>query len=165
MPRVPKTKPTHSRRDFLRTSSLGTAATLASSALLVPQVHAAGDDLLRVGLIGCGGRGTGAASQALLADSRVQLTAVGDLFEDRLQLSLKTLQTMEELQGKINVPRTSSSSDSMLTSKSLPAMSMWYCSLPRRTFAPCIWPLRSKRGSTSLPKSPAPSMLPASMRY
>src|SRR5437764_953757 len=53
---------TLSRRDFLTTSAA--AATLAA----VPPVHAAGSDVLRVGLIGCGSRGTGAAEQALAAD-------------------------------------------------------------------------------------------------
>ena len=40
---------------------------------------------LRVGLIGCGGRGTGAAAQALRADKNVKLVALGDVFEDKLQ--------------------------------------------------------------------------------
>lgn len=67
-------------------------------------MHAAGDDVLRVGLIGCGGRGTGAASQALAADPRVLLTAMGDAFEDRLELSLKTLRKTADLESKIDVP-------------------------------------------------------------
>jgi predicted dehydrogenase len=45
-------------------------------------------ELLKVGLIGCGGRGTGAANQALRADKAVQLTAMGDVFADRLEGSL-----------------------------------------------------------------------------
>ena len=48
---------------------------------------------LKVGLIGCGGRGSGAASQALNADPNVVLTAMGDAFEDQLQKSLQSLQT------------------------------------------------------------------------
>ncbi|MEZ6143146.1 MAG: Gfo/Idh/MocA family oxidoreductase [Zavarzinella sp.] len=62
------------------------------------------NDELRIGLIGCGGRGTGAASQALKADSNVRLTAMGDAFEDRLQSSLKTLKNYEALAAKIDVP-------------------------------------------------------------
>ena len=47
-------------------------------------VHAAGTDkLLRVGLIGCGGRGTGAASQALNADPKTELVALADVFSDQ----------------------------------------------------------------------------------
>jgi len=49
-------------------------------------------DVLRVGLIGCGGRGSGAASQALNADPNVVLTALGDAFEDQVQRSLQGLQ-------------------------------------------------------------------------
>lgn len=64
--------------------------------------HAAGSDVLRVGLIGCGGRGTGAAAQALKADKNVQLTAMGDAFEDRLLGSLETL-TKNEVGDKVNV--------------------------------------------------------------
>jgi predicted dehydrogenase len=75
------------RRDFLGTA----AAAAAASALHVPLVHAGGDDVLKVGLIGCGGRGTGAAEQALNADKNVKLVAMGDAFPDRLQSSLKIL--------------------------------------------------------------------------
>jgi len=53
--------------------------------------HAAGSDLLRVGLIGCGDRGTGAAAEALNADQNVRLVAMGDAFADRLQSSLARL--------------------------------------------------------------------------
>ena len=75
------------RREFLTTAAAATAAT----ALNAPLVHAAGDDVLKVGLIGCGGRGTGAAEQALTADPNVKLVAMGDAFSDRLQSSLKIL--------------------------------------------------------------------------
>src|SRR5688500_4440508 len=68
-----------------------------------PAVHVAGSDLLRVGLIGCGGRGTGAASQALKADKYVQLTAMGDAFEDRLLGSLASLEA-GDVARKIDVP-------------------------------------------------------------
>jgi len=91
---------TASRREFL-TSSAG--ATLAATLAFTGGVHAGGDDLLRVGLIGCGGRGTGAAQQALLADKNVKLVAMGDAFEDRLQSSLALLSKTEKLQGKIDV--------------------------------------------------------------
>jgi predicted dehydrogenase len=67
-------------------------------------VHAAGGDTLRVGLIGCGGRGTGAASQALAADKNVKLVAMADAFRDRLERSLATLRKDEAIAGKIDVP-------------------------------------------------------------
>jgi predicted dehydrogenase len=87
-----------SRREFLKTG-----AAVAGALALVPNVHAAGSDVLKVGLIGCGGRGTGAASQALKADKNVKLTALGDAFEDRLQSSLKTLQGEKDIADKIAV--------------------------------------------------------------
>ena len=62
-------RPAITRREVLKSAAV--AGTLAA----LPTVHAAGDDTLRVGLVGCGSRGTGAASQALRADKNVQLTA------------------------------------------------------------------------------------------
>jgi predicted dehydrogenase len=92
-----------SRRDFLETSSAAVASSLA--ALALPQyVHAAGSDLLKVGLVGCGGRGTGAANQALKADPNVKLWAMGDAFGDRLEANLERLQVMDDLAAKIDVP-------------------------------------------------------------
>src|SRR5215470_15568153 len=92
------TSPT--RRNFLA------ASTAAGAALaVVPAVHAAGDDTLRVGLIGCGGRGTGAASQALRADQNVRLVAMGDTFRDRLESSLGALRRDNDIANKIDVPR------------------------------------------------------------
>ena len=90
-----------SRRSFLKTSALaaGTAAALS----LEQAVHAGGNDELKVGLIGCGGRGTGAASQALRADENVKLFAMGDAFEDRLEGSLNTLQSDRPIAMKIDV--------------------------------------------------------------
>lgn len=87
------------RRDFLTG-----AGALAGLTLLQSAVHASGDDVLRVGLIGCGGRGTGAAAQALQADARVKLTAMGDAFADALQSSLKTLQQSSEVSRLLDVP-------------------------------------------------------------
>jgi predicted dehydrogenase len=97
------------RRQFLKTSAATTAiataaGTIAGTLSLAHGIYAAGDDTLRVGLIGCGGRGTGAASQALFADNRVKLTAMGDVFEDRLQSSLASLRETEGLAEKIDVP-------------------------------------------------------------
>ncbi len=80
-------KPT--RREFLKTS-VGAGAVAAVA--LNRGVFAAGSDTIRIGLIGCGGRGTGAAKQALDADPGVKLVAVADLFEDRVQKSLQSLQ-------------------------------------------------------------------------
>ena len=94
------------RRQFLKTSAAGAAAATLASA---PFVHAQGGDVLRVGLIGCGGRGTGAAEQALRADANVKLVAMGDTFRDRLDQSLATLRRRNGLAEKIDVPGIASS--------------------------------------------------------
>ena len=86
---------TTSRREFLAASAVAVAA---SSSL-----YAAGNDVLKVGLIGCGARGTGAAGQALMADKNVKLVAMADAFEDRLNESLENLQKKESLANKIDV--------------------------------------------------------------
>lgn len=92
-----------SRREFLANSSTAVLGSLA--ALALPQrVHAAGSDLIKVGLVGCGGRGSGAASQALKADGNVKLWAMADAFDDRLQSSLRNFENTEELAGKVAVP-------------------------------------------------------------
>jgi predicted dehydrogenase len=99
-PSIPSSGAASSRRDFLKTSAAAAAGALA----VARHAHAAGGDLLRVGLIGCGGRGTGAAAQALNADKNVKLVALADAFEDRLQQSLATLRKDEALASKIDVP-------------------------------------------------------------
>lgn len=79
-----------SRRDFLQSSAtlaLGGAAV----ASLPARVHAAGTEELKIALIGCGGRGTGAAVQALSTTGKVKLWAMADAFEDRLEASYKQL--------------------------------------------------------------------------
>src|SRR5271170_4411823 len=80
-----------SRRRFLKTSALAGGALMAP-ALLPARASAAEDGpTLKIGLIGCGGRGTGAAGQALEADKNVALTAMADVFEDKLNGSLDAL--------------------------------------------------------------------------
>ncbi|UCD76265.1 MAG: Gfo/Idh/MocA family oxidoreductase, partial [Phycisphaerales bacterium] len=88
------------RRDFVKT----TAAVVSAGSLAMPAfAHAAGSDEIRVGLIGCGGRGTGAARDALKADPGVVLTAMGDVFADRVEASLKGLQGLGELAERVRV--------------------------------------------------------------
>lgn len=83
----------HSRRDFLKTGSVAAiGGALVSHMSLPAGAYAAGSDVLKIGLVGCGGRGSGAAANALEADPNVKLVAMGDLFEDRLLSSLNNLQ-------------------------------------------------------------------------
>ena len=78
--------PAPSRRDFLAsTTAAAVGGTLVSVLANPPAVHAAGSDMLKVGLIGCGGRGSSAALNAMHADENVQLTVLCDLFPDFLQ--------------------------------------------------------------------------------
>jgi len=80
------------RREFLKTSAV-VGGVLAAPAVLPGNLFAKeNSDPLRVGLIGCGGRGSGAADQALKADKNVVLVAMGDAFEEQLQKSLHSLQ-------------------------------------------------------------------------
>ncbi len=69
------------RRDFLRSAALGGIA--AASLSLSRSAHAAGSDVIRIGMVGAGGRCAGAAADAMEADPAVRLTAVADLFRDR----------------------------------------------------------------------------------
>jgi predicted dehydrogenase len=80
-----------SRRDFLRTSSLlGVALATGAGG---SGAHAAGSDTIRVGLVGCGGRGTGAAANAMKAGKDVKLVAMGDMFPEALEASRSQLRT------------------------------------------------------------------------
>jgi myo-inositol 2-dehydrogenase / D-chiro-inositol 1-dehydrogenase len=84
-----------SRRDFLKTSA--GAAVLASGAGL----FAAGTDTIRVGVIGCGGRGTAAAGNAMNADKGVRVVALADLLMERVQETRNTLKQQKPEQAVI----------------------------------------------------------------
>jgi predicted dehydrogenase len=96
--------PSASRRDFLKGSTAAaTAATLATG-LTAPLVHAAGSDTIKLGLVGCGGRGSGAAEQALSADSNTRLVAVADAFQDRLDEHLAIIKE-SKVGSRVEVPK------------------------------------------------------------
>lgn len=88
------------RREFMRTAAAGTA--VASFGIL-HGAHAQGGDVLKVGLIGCGGRGTGAAREALLADPNTKLVAVGDAFKDMAESSVKRLKSDPKIAARVAV--------------------------------------------------------------
>ena len=79
---------TCTRRSFLRTSIAGGAAAAGFTIIKPELLRGAGKERLRCGLVGCGGRGTGAAVDLLTADRNVELVSMGDIFEDKLQKSL-----------------------------------------------------------------------------
>lgn len=88
------------RRDFLRTSAV--AAGTAAAAALPHAVYAQGLDTLKVGMIGCGGRGTGAASQFLGAHPSNRLVAMADIFPERLNRSLENLSRQRKEQVQVD---------------------------------------------------------------
>ncbi|MCD8534215.1 MAG: twin-arginine translocation signal domain-containing protein, partial [Verrucomicrobia bacterium] len=88
------------RRQFVKSTAVATGA-IAAPFILPSRGFAQNSETIKVGLIGCGGRGTGAASQALSADNNVVLSAVGDVFEDRLDGSLKNLRS--QMEDKVQV--------------------------------------------------------------
>jgi len=93
-----------SRRNFLRTAtSAAVAATVTSRLKEIPGLHAAGSDEIRVGVIGCGGRGTGAVRNVLQAAEGVRIVAMGDAFEDRLTKSVENLS--KRLGSQFDVPK------------------------------------------------------------
>jgi predicted dehydrogenase len=97
------------RRDFLKDSTAAaTVGFLATSALAQTTAPAPAQPALKVGLIGCGGRGTGAALQALKADPNVHLTAMADVFADRLETSLATLRKQTAIAARIDVTTATS---------------------------------------------------------
>jgi len=95
--------PGFNRRSFLKT----TGSTAAAMGALGTVVHGASipkDKKIKVGFIGCGGRGTGAASQALAADDNIEIHAMADVFQDRIDQSLGILSKKFEGEEKINCP-------------------------------------------------------------
>jgi len=92
-----------SRREFLKTSALAAAgAALAGNLGLARGAHAAGSDTLKIALVGCGGRGTGAAVNALSTKAGVKLVAMADAFQDSLENSLRTIQ--KQCKDHVDVP-------------------------------------------------------------
>ncbi len=92
---------TASRRDFLKTS---TAATVGLG--LLTNAHAAGSDTIKVGLIGCGGRGTGAAEnicEAAGTSYNIKLYALADVFEDHLKNCRDSLRNNRQVREKFDV--------------------------------------------------------------
>jgi predicted dehydrogenase len=91
------------RRKFLGASSTLIGGALAAPAILSGRLFAGENSgTIRVGLVGCGGRGSGAANQALKADPNVVLTAVGDAFADKIEPALQDLR--REHPDRVQVP-------------------------------------------------------------
>ena len=86
-----------SRRTFLRASSALVGGAIAgANARVARSSHPGGNDEIKVALIGCGGRGAGAATQALATKGRVTLWAAADAFENNLQGTLESIKSQVE---------------------------------------------------------------------
>ncbi len=98
-----------SRREFLQSSAALTAGVTALSSLPA-RAFAQGSDQIKVGLIGCGGRGSGAMKDAFNAGGNLKLVAMGDMFEDAIQGALGALKGFanekfgSDASAKIDVP-------------------------------------------------------------
>ena len=92
------------RRNFLKTTSAAVAGASVLGGLSIERsAHAAGSDTLKLALIGCGGRGSGAANQALSTSGSVKLVAMADVFKDHLEGSLRNLK--KEHPDRVEVPQ------------------------------------------------------------
>ena len=96
-----------SRREFIRQSGLlvaGGAMATAGSLSIARTAHAAGSDTIKIGLVGCGGRGTGAAIQAMnTSGGEVKLVGLADVSEDRVQTAFRTIKGKHN--DKVDVPK------------------------------------------------------------
>jgi len=129
----PNPRPSHapaqkaSRRRFLATGGK-LAATTALAGAAVPHVHAAEDNTIRLALVGCGGRGSGAVGNAMsVPDSGpIKLYAMADVFEDRITRAHKALS--KAFADRVDVPPSAASSASTPTAR------------PSTLCVPATWP-------------------------
>ena len=88
------------RREFIKSGSINAAAALAGFSVL-RNAYGQNTDTIRVGLVGCGGRGTGAAEDCLTSAPNVKLVALADVFEDQAEKCLKTLKDPDREKGPL----------------------------------------------------------------
>lgn len=86
-----ETRKTMKRRAFVKASGLAAGSVIMAPSLVTAKGFNQMDDAIKIGLIGCGGRGTGAAVQALLSGQHVQLVAMADAFADNIEKSLENI--------------------------------------------------------------------------
>lgn len=99
------TKTSTSRRNFLQGSlAAGAGVALAGQLNVARMAHAAGSDVLKVALIGCGGRGQGAIRDCMNADKNVKVIAVADAFENRAKGAANGLRKDESLADRVDLP-------------------------------------------------------------
>ena len=94
----------NSRRDFVKTSAVITGGIMATPLLSKANFFSGAEDTIKVALIGCGGRGTGAATQALSTKQNVKLVAMADAFRDRIDNSFKEMTADNNIKTRVDVP-------------------------------------------------------------
>src|SRR5438034_670732 len=93
-----------SRREFLKTAAQAASAISALAGVALPAVHAEGSDQIKIALIGCGGRGGGAAKNALsVQKGGAKLVAMADVFENKLNTAFASLKRDPEVGGDVEV--------------------------------------------------------------
>jgi myo-inositol 2-dehydrogenase/D-chiro-inositol 1-dehydrogenase len=104
MLRDAQTESNAARRDFLKAgATVAVAGTLGMNLSMSAGLYAAGNEILKVGLVGCGGRGTGAAREALKADPQTRLVAMGDAFPEQIEGSINSLKGVKEIGDRVVV--------------------------------------------------------------
>ncbi|GAA4307647.1 Gfo/Idh/MocA family oxidoreductase [Compostibacter hankyongensis] len=104
MKQKPFRQSAQSRRDFVKNTALLTGGVMAAPLLSRANYFSGADDVINIALIGCGGRGTGAATQALSTKQNVRLVAMADAFRDRLDSSYNNLiEALDENKGRVQV--------------------------------------------------------------
>ena len=100
--------PNFSRRDFVKASAAAVGGISIASLPIETFANSSVDDTIKVALIGCGGRGTGAAMQALTVKQNVKLVAMADAFRDRIDSCYQNLTTEKEagkgVKSRVDVP-------------------------------------------------------------
>ena len=97
-------KTSKSRRKFVKATTTTTAGLLTMSSPLQSMVHLGVDPTLKIALVGCGGRGAGATVHALTADENVELIAVADVFQDRIDGALDAINNHFNGENTIEIP-------------------------------------------------------------
>src|SRR5699024_7932154 len=93
-----------SRRRFVKNSSLLAGGLMAAPFVSGANYFSGADDVIKIALIGCGGRGTGACVQALSTKQNVRLVAMADAFRDKLDASLKNIEgAMADKKDRVQV--------------------------------------------------------------
>ncbi len=148
------------RRNFIKTTTTATAA----GAIALPSITFGKPDSrkLKLGWIGCGGRGSGAINQALNADSNIQLWSIGEAFRDKADAGLERIQKIHP--GKVNVDKSRVHVGLDAYQKVIGSgVDVVILTTPPAS-GPCTSRLPLMPANTSLPRNPWPPTLPAFVR-